>query len=83
MLKDIRFIPFQENINIQFSLNENSEFKISVIDLLGRRVELDSRTGYGGDFAQSYSFTGWNPGVYLLEIDFGDDRIYQKIVLQK
>ncbi len=75
--------PFQENINVQFSLNENFDFKINVIDLLGRRVELDSRTGFGGDFSQSYYFTDWNPGVYLLEIDFGDDRIYQKIVLQK
>lgn len=75
--------PFQENINVQFSLNENSDFKINVIDLLGRRLELDSRSGFGGDFSQSYSFDNWNPGVYLLEIDFGDDRIYQKIVLQK
>lgn len=75
--------PFRENIHIQFSLNKNSDFRINVIDLLGRRVELDSRTEYGGDFNQLYSFSEWNAGVYLLEIDFGDDRIYQKIVLQK
>ena len=75
--------PFRENIHIQFSLNENSDFKINVIDLLGRRIELDSRTEFGGDFNQSYSFVEWNAGVYLLEIDFGDERIYQKIVLQK
>lgn len=75
--------PFGENINIQFSLNDNSDFKINVIDLLGRRIELDSRVGFGGEFSQAYSFSNWNAGVYLLEIDFGDERIYQKIVLQK
>jgi len=75
--------PFRENIHIQFVLNENSDFKITVIDLLGRRVELDSSVEFGGAFNQSYSFSDWNAGVYLLEIDFGDERIYQKIVLQK
>ncbi len=75
--------PFKENIYIQFALTEKSDFKITVIDLLGRRIELDARSEFGGEFKQSYSFTDWNAGVYLLEIDFGDDRIYQKIVLQK
>ncbi|MFK7774715.1 MAG: T9SS type A sorting domain-containing protein [Saprospiraceae bacterium] len=75
--------PFKENINIQFSLNEQSDFKITVIDLLGRRIELDSRSEFGGEFSQVYSFEDWNAGVYLLEIDFEDERIYQKIVLQK
>jgi hypothetical protein len=75
--------PFWENINIEFSWNENSDFKINVIDLLGRKIELDSRTGFRGDFKQSYSFAGWNAGVYLLEIDLGNERIYRKIVLQK
>jgi hypothetical protein len=75
--------PFRENIYVQFSLNEKSDFKITVIDLLGRRVELDSRVEFGGAFNQSYAFSDWQAGVYLLEIDFGDERIYQKIVLQK
>ena len=75
--------PFREYIHIQFSLNEKSDFKITVVDLLGRRTELDSRLAFGGAFNQSYSFSDWNAGVYLLEIDFGGDRIYQKIVLQK
>ncbi|MFK8008928.1 MAG: T9SS type A sorting domain-containing protein [Saprospiraceae bacterium] len=75
--------PFRDNLHIQFSLNENSDFKINVIDLLGRRIELDSKSEFGGEFNQTYSFSDWNAGVYLLEIDFGDERIYQKIVLQK
>jgi hypothetical protein len=75
--------PFRENIYVQFYLNEKSDFKITVIDLLGRRVELDSRLEFGGVFNQSYAFSDWQAGVYLLEIDFGDERIYQKIVLQK
>ena len=75
--------PFRENIYVQFYLNEKSDFKITVIDLLGRRVELDSRLEFGGAFNQSYAFSDWQAGVYLLEIDFGDERNYQKIVLQK
>lgn len=75
--------PFRENINIQFFMKQNSDFKITVIDLLGRRIELDSRLEYDGEFSQFYSSSKWDAGVYLLEIDFGEERIYQKLVLQR
>lgn len=75
--------PFQENVNIQFSLNGKSSFRLNVIDILGRRTELENRTDLSGDFYQSYSFRNWNPGVYLLEMDFEGEKIYRKIVLQK
>ena len=48
---NLKEVSFRENINIQFFMKQNSDFKITVIDLLGRRIELDSRLEYDGEFS--------------------------------
>ena len=75
--------PFNKDLNIEFEIDESEDFSINVIDLLGRKIELDHQVNFSGKYAQSFDFENWTNGVYILEIDFGISKIHQRIVLQK
>lgn len=75
--------PFSEKVNIEFSIDEASDFFINIYDLLGRKNQIDAQQNFSGNFQRSYSFDSWTEGVYLLEIDFGSYRIHRKLVLQQ
>lgn len=75
--------PFQENLFVEFSLDEVSDFQINVFDIVGRKMILDKQDNFIGDFNKKYTFDNWSAGVYLMEIDFGQHQIHRKIVIQK
>ncbi len=74
--------PFNQNLNIEFEMDESADFSINVIDLLGRKIELDRQFNFSGIYLQSFNFNDWNSGVYILEIDFGKSKIHRRVILQ-
>ena len=74
--------PFNENLNIEFELNEVKDFDINVFDLLGRKIEMDQQDNFSGIYTNTFNFNGWKSGIYVLEIDLGKAKIYKRLILQ-
>ncbi|HFC00454.1 MAG TPA: T9SS type A sorting domain-containing protein, partial [Phaeodactylibacter sp.] len=72
--------PFSDKIHIGFNLEDASDFQITMIDLLGRKILVDKKENFSGDFKKSYPLENINAGVYLLEIDFGTYQVHRKII---
>jgi len=61
--------PAQDNLNINFSSNENSTIKMNVYNLGGQRVLSNDFAAAEGTNTMSVNNTSLTPGIYILEIE--------------
>jgi pectate lyase len=76
--------PFNPNTVIRFQLPENSEIRLEVFDMLGRRVSvLVNETRNAGVHEVSFDASGLSSGLYLYRLQAGDIIRTQKMMLMK
>jgi len=74
--------PFTENISVNYSLNDNSSVKISLIDVIGREISLLNENQTAGSHklqveTKSLSLT---KGVYFLKLETKNKTSFVKMV---
>jgi len=76
--------PFNPITTIEFSLDEASNFEISVFNITGQRVDVLS-SGYAepGIYKQIWNAGNFTSGVYFIRLEAGMKVATQKVVLIK
>lgn len=78
---DIAPNPFQDQTHIFITLKEKTRLRIMVSDISGRLIEPIADTEYGpGNHQLTPAFGKAPPGLYLLHLYTGRDRITRKII---
>ncbi|MBX9853461.1 MAG: cellulase family glycosylhydrolase [Cytophagaceae bacterium] len=68
-----------ENLNISFTLEQESEVKFSLFDLLGKSLISSSKLCYKGQCNEVVGLGGMKEGIYLLAVTTGNYSITKKI----
>ena len=66
-------------LNISVSLAQNSDIKLSLIDLTGRSVLMESRLCMAGEQTLTLDLGGIAPGIYMLNTRCREQSSYAKI----
>jgi subtilisin-like proprotein convertase family protein len=74
--------PSKGQFNIQFSSTSENDVKISVHDLLGRKVFENKYNKTGSEFNENIQLKNVTSGVYLLTIVDGDRKEEKKIMIE-
>ena len=77
--------PFDEQLRIQFSLEKTAKVSLRIYDLTGKLIEnwLENVPITEGVFNRSFSTTGLESSVYLLQVRVGEAVFYRKVVKVK
>lgn len=73
--------PNSGNFNVQFNSSSNSDVKINVYDISGREIFTKSYPSEGV-FAQNIQLSNVQAGVYLVNIQDGNQKSVRKIIVQ-
>ena len=75
--------PIENNLQLIYSMPASEELNLYLIDMAGKKVmTFFSANKPMGIFTETYSIAGIRKGVYFLEMEAGDSRISNKIVIQ-
>jgi hypothetical protein len=75
--------PFSNAIHVSYSLQEKSNVKISLVDVLGREIVLgDEREEIAGKHEVEFDLSGKElaKGIYFLEVNVDGEKMVVKIV---
>ncbi len=75
--------PATDKLNIKFSITENSDVSIRLVDIQGR--ELTKRSlGHlnSGEYLQLFDTQDFNSGSYFIEFTLGDKKVINKFIIQ-
>lgn len=76
--------PFNNNLNIDLSLDVDSDVRMNVIDVSGRVVDtIDFGPFSNGDHTFSWNGTGHPSGVYTIQLHAGGFMKTQKVIYLK
>lgn len=76
--------PFNPSTNITFTLDEASEIKLSVFDLLGREIEvLQEGVKSAGQYTVQFNAEGLNSGVYMYRLSTESGTQTRRMMLIK
>ena len=84
-LPDIRVYPnpFENLINIKYSLAEESRVHIRLIDIRGRVVEnIDLGVRHKGQYVYTVQNRNLSPGLYVLNVNLGEKTVTRKVIVQ-
>lgn len=70
------------SVKISFSMDQNSEFNISLIDLTGRKIHQDSQMYSAGEQTIHLDLSQIVPGVYLLKAQNNRESVITKLIIQ-
>jgi hypothetical protein len=73
--------PNNGNFTIKFNSYTNNDIKVSVYDMSGRQL-LNRTYLNSGNFEQQISLENAAPGVYLVNVQDGDNTLSKKIVIK-
>jgi aminopeptidase YwaD len=74
--------PASTAIDISFNIANNSEVRITLIDMRGKTLRtFYNATRLAGAYAEKYSVADVNPGIYLLQIISDDVSFTRKIII--
>jgi hypothetical protein len=72
--------PVKGELNIQFSLNESANIRISIVDMIGKELAVISNKIFdNGTHNLAYHTSSLPTGMYLLRIQSADGVITRKI----
>lgn len=74
--------PSKGQFNILFSSESKNEVKISVHDLLGRKVFENKYSKTSSEFNEKILLKNVTSGVYLLTVVDGDSKVEKKIIIE-
>ena len=55
---------------------------MTIVDILGQSIILDSQRLFIGDYKQNFDLTGYSKGVYLVTIQINEFIINKKVIIQ-
>lgn len=74
--------PFNPSTKIQYSLSGSGLVRLSVLDILGREVDLlINETKYSGEYEIEWDGSRFPSGVYFLRIKYGDFIGIRRMIL--
>lgn len=73
--------PSNGNFKIEFSSGSNNPIVVSVVDLLGRKVYHKAFENTG-NFSESIDLKKVTPGIYVVNVEEGNKKQVQKIVVE-
>jgi hypothetical protein len=74
--------PSDQFFNISFNSDIVQELKIRVLNSLGQTIFNDFKNQFVGEYTKQLNLENYTKGVYLLEIQTGEDIINKKIILK-
>lgn len=77
--------PFNPSTVISYQLAENSEVKLEVFDMLGRKVAVlvNSDLQRAGNYSITFNGTGLSSGIYMYQLQTKTQSYSRKMVLTK
>lgn len=75
--------PVTDQVNISFSVEEKSQVKIELMDLLGRRLEEKKLGTLSGSINERIDLENYANGIYFIKVTVGNKNISAKVVRQK
>jgi M6 family metalloprotease-like protein len=73
--------PFSGQVNITFSVQENTFVRLEIYDIYGNLVELLTSNTYGaGDHDITWRPVDRAPGTWFMKLSTGDRHIYKRII---
>lgn len=75
--------PVSDNLNIEFNLNQNSNVKLTMTDMVGKVIyQNNSKTEAAGLLNYNINTSGLNSGMYLLLLQVGNETFTQKVTVK-
>jgi len=74
--------PSRDIFNISFTSEEEQDFTLRVVNLLGEEIVKEDIQKYVGEYFKSLDLSQFDKGVYLLEIKSKLGKINKKMLLQ-
>lgn len=83
-LQNVAIYPNPNNgmFNVAFELITEANVIITVSDLLGKTVYEESFGNYSGPYNKQIDLTSLQKGIYLVNVQVGNDRINKRIIIQ-
>lgn len=83
-LQDVAIYPNPNNgmFTVAFELMTEAKVIITVSDLLGKTVYEESLGNYSGPYNKQMDLTSLQKGIYLVNVQVGNDRINKRIIIQ-
>ncbi len=76
--------PFNGKVTLSYKLEESQQIRIHVFDLSGKLVDkIFSGKVISGDHFVSWDAENYSSGVYIVQLNFNDVHVSQKILLLK
>ncbi|KAF0203466.1 MAG: hypothetical protein FD170_1185 [Bacteroidetes bacterium] len=76
--------PFRNQLNINFGVKQQSQVKISLLNLLGQEIKVIKDGSFAsGNHTLTYQSSGLTPGIYFLKLESGDNTSVRKVVLSE
>lgn len=73
--------PTKGEVNISFSTASSADVMISVSSLSGQLISSESYSNTNGQFDRSIDLSGLPKGVYLLQVQSGDDISVRRLIV--
>ncbi|MCP4582112.1 MAG: alpha/beta fold hydrolase, partial [candidate division Zixibacteria bacterium] len=76
--------PFNSSTTIEYTLNESSNVKLEIYDILGRKIEtlLDEQQA-AGHRKINWNASQYSSGIYFYKLSNGDNSVSKRMVLLK
>lgn len=76
--------PTSDFVNVRFQLNGiEDDVELNVSDMLGRAVHSEAIPNFTGEYNGQINLNNQAEGVYILQLQVGNERLHRKIVLRK
>lgn len=76
--------PFRNQLNIAFGLKQQSQVKISLLNLLGQEIKVIKDGTYAaGNHSLTYQSSGLTSGIYFLKLESSEKTSVRKVVLSE
>ncbi|MEE2930912.1 MAG: T9SS type A sorting domain-containing protein [Bacteroidota bacterium] len=74
--------PTNGILNIEFSIFNNQDIKLNLLNTIGEVIFTESSSNYSGEYSHQINLEDNAKGIYFLEIETNDGVINKKLVLQ-
>lgn len=74
--------PNDGNFTLLFNSECNAELDIEIFDAFGRLIYNEGRNVVNNSFINTYDFSEWTKGVYLIRVNCNDEINYINLIVQ-
>ena len=75
--------PANDNMNIELSMNDNSEVQIMAYDLSGQILVNENKNLATGKTTLTYDVANWSNGIYFIRVTSGNTVNTMKVVISR